>query len=355
MDHHQPLEPDPGVERGAGRRRRPPARERSIAGAPGMGRVEAEPDRASAMPRAAIASAMAASSSRSTPSANPPPAEFSSTSRAGSGPSSTSARTRATPSASRAVPAATDVSRCEPMWTFTNRAVERGRRPQVVREELDRALEEVGLGAGEVDEVGGMDGDRADVPRGEPLAERRQLVGRLGAAAPGRRVVAEDLEGRRADLVGPLDGLRHAGRQRAGGHRAVGRLEAPAHRTMRAPWTTTCSPRSGRWPTRHGCASPDGWRASRVRGRPGHGARPVPRERPAPAGEAGRGRARVRLGAGPGRSPLASARGRRGTRSAPGRARARRASGLGPGVGPAGERLPRTSPGCCAASSRPTG
>ena len=43
----------------------------------------------------------------------------------------------------------------------------------------------------------------------EPLPERRLLLRRLGAATPGRRVVAEDLERGRADLVGPLDGLDH--------------------------------------------------------------------------------------------------------------------------------------------------
>ena len=85
VDHDQPIEPDPGVE--VGQERVDGVRVGEIdAGRPGMRRVEAEPDRASAIPCAATASAIAASSVTSVPSPNPLPAEFSSTTMGVSGP-----------------------------------------------------------------------------------------------------------------------------------------------------------------------------------------------------------------------------------------------------------------------------
>ena len=202
------------------------------------------PVRASSMPRAASASAMAVSSSRSTPRVDPPPAEFSSTRRTDPGPPSTSARTRATPSASRPTPSATEVSRCEPMWTFRNAASNARRRPQVVGQDLDGALVGHRLRAGEVDQVRGVDRDRADPPVGEPLAEGRRVLGRLRATAPGGGVVAEDLDGGRADRGRPLDGCREPGRHGQVGtesstvwqHRRIVRCRhhAPRRRPARA-------------------------------------------------------------------------------------------------------------------------
>ena len=69
---------------------------------------------------------MSASSVTLVPSPKPLPALFSSTIIGPSGVRSTSAVTRASPSASRAIPAGTPVPRWEPTWTFTKRAANQG-------------------------------------------------------------------------------------------------------------------------------------------------------------------------------------------------------------------------------------
>ena len=61
---------------------------------------------------------------------------------------------------------------------------ETGRDPHLLGEHRDRLLVEVVLGAGQVDQVGGMDRDRADVELGDALAELRQLGQGLRAAPP---------------------------------------------------------------------------------------------------------------------------------------------------------------------------
>ncbi len=81
---------------------------------------------------------------------------------------------------------------------------------QIRREDLDRAAEEVLLGTGEVDEVGGMDRDRPDVELGQAGTERGGFGRGLGAASPGGRVVDEDLERLRPDLVRAIDRPDHA-------------------------------------------------------------------------------------------------------------------------------------------------
>ncbi len=84
------------------------------------------PRRSRAMPRAAAASAMAARPATSVPSPKPLPAEFSRMIAGASSPPSTSASTRASPSARRCVPNSTPAPRCEPMWTLTYRAAKPG-------------------------------------------------------------------------------------------------------------------------------------------------------------------------------------------------------------------------------------
>ena len=77
-------------------------------------------------------------------------------------------------------------------------------------EDLDGALEEDGIGAGQVDEIGGVDRDRGDVVDAEALDEGRQFDRRRRPTMPRRRVVAEDLDRVRADSVGAVDRLDHA-------------------------------------------------------------------------------------------------------------------------------------------------
>ena len=185
-------------------------------------------------PRAAAASAIAASSATSTPSPNPLPGEFSSTTIAASGPSSTSASDerqaigqpfRAGRHAGPAVRSDVDVD--EPTG-------EARRRTQVAGEDRHGAAEEVLLGAGQVDQVGGVDGDRPDVVLRQARAERRQLRRRLLATAPRRRVVDEDLERSGADLVGAVDGLDHAVAERQVGAEPSAIGKHPRHRTTRS-------------------------------------------------------------------------------------------------------------------------
>ena len=152
-------------------------------GAPGMRRVEAEPGPGvGRCPAPASASAIAASSSRSTPRPNPPPAEFSSTNRTDPAPSSASARTRARARrpAGRC-PSATEVSRCEPMWTFRKRAVEPGRRPQVAGQDLDGpARRSHGSGPARLTRYEAWIATGPMPQLGEPLAEGRRSAGGSG-------------------------------------------------------------------------------------------------------------------------------------------------------------------------------
>ena len=97
------------------------------------------------------------------------------------------------------MPAATDVSRWDPMWTLTNRASNAGAASELMRQQADRPFAEVRLRAGQVDEVRRVDGHGTDVPgqraaRGRPAtrpAARRVDARRSGcrrrSAAPWRR------------------------------------------------------------------------------------------------------------------------------------------------------------------------
>ena len=49
-----------------------------------------------------------------------------------------------------------------------------------------------------------MHGDWCDVELGQPRAELVEMTWRLGAPLPGGRIVDEDLDGARVDLLGPL-------------------------------------------------------------------------------------------------------------------------------------------------------
>ena len=138
------------------------------------------------------------------------------------------------PSARRAVPAATPAPRCDPTWTLTNRPAKPGRRSQVAGEDGHRAAEEVLLRSGQVDQVRGVDGDRPDVELGQAGAERGRLGRWLRATAPGGRVVDEDLERAGADLVGAVDGLDHAVAERQVGAEASSVGKHPRHRTTRS-------------------------------------------------------------------------------------------------------------------------
>ena len=194
-----------------------------------------KPIRSAGRLRLAAASAMAASSATSTPSPKPLPAEFSRTIRAG-----------AVAAAARAVDLGEDQREAvgEPLDARRHPAAavradvdvdeprrEPGRGPKVAGEDLDRASEEVLLGSGEVDEVRGVDRDRMDVERHEPVAEGRPFAGRRRTPAPGRRIVGEHLERRGPDLVRALDRLDHAAAQRQVGAEATSVGKHPRHGT----------------------------------------------------------------------------------------------------------------------------
>ena len=138
MEHDQPLEPDPlveVVEEGVDGGRLADV----DPGRPGVGRVEAEPEPLGGdAPGQRRHRGCPASSVTSVPSPNPLPGEFSRTTIAASGPSSTSASVSASPSARRRVPAATPAPRCDPTWTLTNRP----RNPGAARRSLARTSTE---------------------------------------------------------------------------------------------------------------------------------------------------------------------------------------------------------------------
>ena len=233
VDHHQPVEPDPGVEIGQERiDRRGPAQ--VDPGRPGVRRVEAEPDprrRRCRAPRRPRRSPRARrhrrpARTRCRPSSRARPSPRPDRHRPRPGPARR-------PSARRSAPAATPAPRCDPMWTLKNRRGEARRRAQVMGEDRHRAPEERLLGAGEVDQVRGMDRDRPDVVLDEARAERRQLRGGSVASTPGRRVVGEDLERVGADLVGSVDRLDHAAAEREVGAEPSTSGKHPRHRTTR--------------------------------------------------------------------------------------------------------------------------
>ena len=99
-------------------------------------------------------------------------------------------------------------------------------------------------GAGEVDEVAGVDGDGADPFPGGVGDERLGICRRLGAAPPGGGVVAEDLEGGGANLPGATSRL-----EEPGGDAQVnphpGSARGPGEATARLParlpaWRRPC-------------------------------------------------------------------------------------------------------------------
>jgi len=106
------------------------------------------------------------------------------------------------------------------------------RHRELVREELDRPGVEVVVRPAEVDEVRGVDGDRPDPELAEAGAERLEIARGLGPPFPGRRVVGEDLERLGTDRVGALDGADQPGGEgkvgaqaAAVGERRAGRLD----------------------------------------------------------------------------------------------------------------------------------
>ncbi len=209
-------------------------------GSPGMGGVEAEADRAaSGTPRRRGPRRCRRARSRLVPRPKPPPAEFSSTRRAASGPSSTSARMRATPSGQPrdpgfdggvAVRADVDVHEA--------RLRTPGPRAGPASSSRDGPLVEVRVGLARLMRyeawiaTGRMSGR-------QPLAERRELVRRSGPPPPRRRVVGEDLDRGRADRVGALDGLRPCRRQGQVGAEPAAVWKHRRIVRCAAPWTTT--------------------------------------------------------------------------------------------------------------------
>ena len=91
---------------------------------------------------------------------------------------------------------------------------ERRRDGQLVAQEVDRLQVEGIVRAGQIDEVGRVDGDRAEPKVREPGPVGTKFAWRQGPPAPGRGVVAEDLEGVEADRLGPLDRCHHPATER---------------------------------------------------------------------------------------------------------------------------------------------
>ena len=99
------------------------------------------------------------------------------------------------------------------------------------REEHDRTFEEIRVRPGEVDEVRGVDDERCNSEVRETGSEGL-VLGRWGSASlPGRRVVAEDLEGRRADLGGPIGRPDHPAAERQVGAEASSVGQHRRHRS----------------------------------------------------------------------------------------------------------------------------
>src|SRR6266550_6030607 len=97
---------------------------------------------------------------------------------------------------------------------------EAGRIAQLGGQEPDRAFVELVVGPGQIDQVRGMDDYGVDPVLATPLPERVLIGCRRGAALPGSRVVAEDLEGGRADLLRPIRRLHHSVAERQVGAEA---------------------------------------------------------------------------------------------------------------------------------------
>ena len=101
------------------------------------------------------------------------------------------ASVRRIPSPSRSIPAATPRPRCEPMWTFTNRAPNVGAwRSSWASIAIDRSYESW-VRSGQVHEIRRVDRDRSDIELARALAEGIELRRRFGPALPGRRVVVK--------------------------------------------------------------------------------------------------------------------------------------------------------------------
>ena len=157
--------------------------------------------RSRAMPRAATASAMPASSSTVDAEAAAAPGRVLEDDRPVVASSAASvdlgARAQADAVGEPLDPGLDPAPRMRPDVDVHEPAAERRRRPQLAGRAADRALEEVLIGPGEVDQVRGMDRDRRDVvARAGARGTRGSSVGGVGTAAPGRRVVGEDLERR---------------------------------------------------------------------------------------------------------------------------------------------------------------
>ena len=196
------------------RRRRPPRRSpRSIPAPQAWAVSKQKATRRSGTPRAAMASAMSAISVTLVPNPKPLPAEFSRTSVAASGPSSTSPRIRRTASARRRVPAWTDVSRCEPMWTFTKRASNVGAtRSSSVSSAAERSARSGSTPA----RLTRYEAWMASGAMSSVRSRSRKAGSSSGGAAsplPRRRVVGEDLDRGRPDGTGAVGRLDHAARQ----------------------------------------------------------------------------------------------------------------------------------------------
>ena len=85
---------------------------------------------------------------------------------------------------------------------------------QLIDDRGDGALPEQLVGAAQVDQVRRVDGDGLYAARAQALAKLGQRLGLFRAPAPGGGVVRPDLDGRRADLRGPVGGLEQSCGQR---------------------------------------------------------------------------------------------------------------------------------------------
>ena len=86
----------------------------------------------------------------------------------------------------------------------------RGRRPKLRFKNGEGSRRKVRLRAGQVDEVGSVDGHGPNVVALERGPERGQFGRRPGAALPRGRIVGKDLERRRPDGRRSIRGTHHA-------------------------------------------------------------------------------------------------------------------------------------------------
>ncbi len=106
-------------------------------------------------------------------------------------------------------------------------------RPELVGQHRDGPIPEIGVRAGEVDQIGGVDCQRGDAVDVETGPEGGLLARRVRTPSPRRGVVGEDLDRLGADLVRPLCRLDHPGAEGNVGAKASSIGQHRPHRTMR--------------------------------------------------------------------------------------------------------------------------